>query len=228
VALRLKDLFDACDGALARLTGRGHLIGRYLDSLGDFLALTLVFGAIALRAAHESSAIYLVWGALAIASVFLQCSFFNYYQLAYLERFGIKTLSSRRNEADRNDLRQAAHSAPARLLLRLLRLLYHAVYGWQDRLVAAVDNALFKRCPGCSRKEWFAYRPLMVAQSALCFGTHIAVVIAFALFGEPHWSLIFVSTLMNIYLILLLCYRRRHFGGRPLTNSVTVRSKVTR
>ena len=48
IALHLKDVFDACDGALARLTQRGHLIGRYVDSLGDFVSLTLVMLAIGL------------------------------------------------------------------------------------------------------------------------------------------------------------------------------------
>jgi len=33
--VHLKDVFDACDGALARLTGTGHRIGRFLDTIGD-------------------------------------------------------------------------------------------------------------------------------------------------------------------------------------------------
>jgi phosphatidylglycerophosphate synthase len=212
IALHFKDVFDACDGALARLTGRGHLIGRYLDSLGDFVVLTLVMGAIALRAAETRTSLYYLWGALAILSTFIQCSFFNFYQLAYLDRFEIKTLSSKRDEVGRDDLELTAGRFPRRFVLTGLRLIYSLIYGWQDRFVAAVDNTLLKRCPENRRDSWYGHRSLMVAQSALCFGTHIFVVIVFALVGKPQLSLLFVLTIMNLYLILLLWYRRVHFG----------------
>lgn len=212
VALHFKDVFDACDGALARLTGRGHLIGRYLDSLGDFVVLTLVLGAVALRAAETNSSLYYLWGAAAILSTFIQCSFFNFYQLAYLERFEIKTLTSKRDESGRDDLNLEQASALRRFALGILRLIYSAIYGWQDRFVAAVDNMLLKRCPEHRREEWYGDRSLMVAQSALCFGTHIFVVIVFAVACKPQLSLFFILTVMNLYLIILLWYRRIHFG----------------
>lgn len=212
IFLHFKDVFDACDGALARLTGRGHLIGRYLDSLGDFLVLTLVLGAIALRAAESNSAVYLFWGALAIISTFIQCSFFNFYQLAFLERFGIGTLSSKRDESGRDDLAKSSYSWLGRAVLTSLNALYLVIYGWQDRLVAAVDNRLRKRLPSVAGDTWYGYHPLLVAQSALCFGTHIFAIIVFALLKRPHWALVFISIAMNFYLIILLSYRRACFG----------------
>lgn len=201
IALHLKDVFDACDGALARLTGRGHLIGRYLDSLGDFLVLTAVMGAIALRAATLSP-IYFFWGALAILATFIQCSFFNYYQLAYLERFGIDRLSSRRDERDREEVSTGT-------VVLILNRLYLIVYGWQDRFVAAVDNHLRKQMPAVTDQQWFGHRGLMVAQSALCFGTQIFVVIVAALVGRPKLALPFIGVVMTIYLAVLLWTRRR-------------------
>lgn len=228
IALHFKDVFDACDGALARLTGRGHLVGRYLDSLGDFLVLTLVLGAISLRVAEDRSAVYLLWGGLAILSTFIQCSFFNFYQIAYLERFGIDTLTSKHDEIGRDDLSQGGSSSVGRGLLRILRFFYLLVYSWQDRLVAAADNTLYKRCPHCGRDDWFAHRPLMAAQSALCFGTHIFVVVLFALIGKPHWALIFIFLIMNLYLILLLWYRQAHFKRRPATRLEDNQERVTR
>lgn len=210
VALHLKDLFDACDGALARLTGRGHLIGRYLDSLGDFLVLTLVAGAVALHASFLKSPVYLIWGAVAILSIFIQCSFFNFYQLAYLERFGINTLLSRRSEAIRDDL-PLNGSAFKKNLLSLLRLAYIIVYGWQDKLVAAGDNHLLKRCPSCSPDDWYGDKGVMILQSPLCFGTHIFVIMMFAIFGRVEYALIFISTVMNIYLVFVLYYRTHRF-----------------
>jgi len=210
VALHLKDIFDACDGALARLTGRGHLIGRYLDSLGDFLSLTLVMGAIAFWAAKDFGNIYYLWGGLAIISTFIQCSLFNYYQLAYLESYGIKTLSSKRNETTRHDLDSINSSQAERLFLNLLRFFYKIIYGWQDSLIARIDNFLMQRAGLSDSADKYGNKTLMILQSALCFGTHIFIIIIFALIGRPGYALIFIVALMNLYMIILL-YKRSRF-----------------
>jgi phosphatidylglycerophosphate synthase len=214
ILLHLKDVLDACDGGLARLTGRGHLIGRYLDSLGDFLVLTSVVIAISFHAYSLGQLHYLVWGSVALFSIFLQCSFFNFYQIAYIEQYGIDSLNSKRDETDRDDLNVGALSGPARLLLKLLRFVYTVVYSWQDRLVAAVDNTLLKRCVTCPKTDWYGDKPLMVLQSPLCFGTHIFVLIVSALLGRPQYGLVFVVTAMNLYLLFVLYYRGNHFLKR--------------
>lgn len=214
VLLHFKDVFDSCDGALARLTGRGHLIGRYLDSLGDFLVLTAVVVGIAARAYVADEQQHLFWGIAAILSIFIQCSFFNFYQIAYIEQHQIGSLSSKRDEITRDDLPGSASSLAARVTLNLLRIAYIIVYSWQDRLVAIVDNWLLKRCVSCPRDLWYGEKALMVLQSPLCFGTHIFVFILFALFGKPAYALVFVSTVMNLYLLFVLYYRRSHFGKR--------------
>jgi phosphatidylglycerophosphate synthase len=214
ILLHLKDVLDACDGGLARLTGRGHLIGRYLDSLGDFLVLTSVIIAIGLHAHSLGQPHYLVWGIAALFSIFIQCSFFNFYQIAYVEQCGIDSLNSKRDEAGRDDLDVSALSGPARLLLKLLRLAYIVVYGWQDKLVAAVDNMLQKRCVNCPVTEWYGDRILMTLQSPWCFGTHIFVLVVSALMGKPQYGLIFIVTAMNLYLFIVLYYRRNHFLRR--------------
>jgi phosphatidylglycerophosphate synthase len=214
ILLHLKDVFDACDGGLARLTGRGHLIGRYLDSLGDFLVLTSVVTTISLRAYSLGQQHYLVWGVAALFSIFIQCSFFNFYQIAYIEQYGIGSLNSKRDEVGRDDLDVGALSDPARLLLKLLRFVYIVVYSWQDRLVAAVDNTLLKRCVTCPKTDWYGDKSLMVLQSPLCFGTHIFVLIVSALLGRPQYGLVFVVSAMNLYLLFVLYYRRNHFLRR--------------
>ena len=214
ILLHIKDLFDACDGCLARLTGRGHLIGRCLDSLGDFLVLALVVTAISLHAYSLGQQYYLGWGLAAMFSIFIQCSVFNFYQIAYIEQYGISSLNSKRDETSRDDLDVCALSGPARLLLKLLRFAYIVVYSWQDRLVAAIDNTLLKRCVTCSKSDWYGDRPLMVLQSPLCFGTHIFVLIVSALLGRPQYGLVFIVSAMNLYLLFVLHYRRNHFFRR--------------
>jgi len=208
VLLHIKDIFDASDGAVARLTGRGHLIGRYLDSLGDFFVLHLVVIGIVIHAWQDGRAVYVYWGTAALLSIFIQCSFFNFYQLAYLKYFGIDRLSSKQDETARDDIDRDRYRGPARILLAVFRGLYLVVFSWQDRLVAAVDRSLYRRAGMADTGDWYGDKLLMILQSALCFGTHIFVIIVFAVFGHPEYSLIFISTFMNLYLVWLLLYRR--------------------
>jgi phosphatidylserine synthase len=209
--IHLKDVFDACDGAVARLTGRGHLIGRYLDSLGDFFTITLVMIAIAVHATKQISAAYFYWGGAAILSTFLQCSFFNYYQLSYLEAFGIDSLSSRRDEKDRDDLENATRHGAEKFCLAILRFLYMIIYGWQDYLVSRFDDYLCRGNRDLPSRERFGRKSHMVLQSALCFGTHIFVIIVSALAGRPYYAIVFIATVMNLYLIFVLYSRSRHY-----------------
>ncbi|MBW3591896.1 MAG: CDP-alcohol phosphatidyltransferase family protein, partial [Actinobacteria bacterium] len=48
LTVHLKDVFDASDGALARITGTGHRLGRFVDTIGDGVVFTLWIGACAL------------------------------------------------------------------------------------------------------------------------------------------------------------------------------------
>jgi phosphatidylglycerophosphate synthase len=215
VTLHFKDVFDACDGALARLTGRGHLIGRYVDSLGDFVSLTLVMLAIGWRAYQAGSPIYLFWMGFAIVSTFIQCSFFNYYQLAYLEEFGIERLSSKKDEIHRRD--QYLISRTGKPLLRILRFFYLIIYGWQDWFVARVDKWLYARSGCASTQTWYGNKTFMTLQSPLCFGTQIFVIIVFAIPGRPEYSLVAIAVGLNILLTLVLLLRRYYFAVRVIT-----------
>ncbi|UCD93824.1 MAG: hypothetical protein JSU69_08620, partial [Candidatus Zixiibacteriota bacterium] len=74
----------------------------------------------------------------------------------------------------------------------------------------------------------YGNRMLMTMQSALCFGTHIFIVICFALLGKPQLSLIFIGTFMNLYLLGVLYLRNRHYRSLksdvPLEKQVSVQS----
>jgi len=54
---------------------------------------------------------------------------------------------------------------------------------------------------------------MMTLVSPLCFGTHIFVIIVFALLAQPRYALPFIATIMNIYLAWVLAYRARR-GAR--------------
>ncbi len=214
IALHLKDVFDACDGALARLTQRTHLIGRYIDSLGDFVSLTLVMLAIGIRAYQTGSPAYLFWMVFAIISTFIQCSFFNYYQLAYLEEFGIDRLLSKKDEIHRPDISAQGQESARKPLFKIVRFSYMLIFSWQDRLVAHIDRWLYDRSGDVSKQAWYGNRRFMTLQSALCFGTQIFVIIFFAVAGKPEYSLVAIVAGQNLYLLFLLLFRRLHFAVR--------------
>ncbi len=210
VAFHFKDLFDASDGAVARLTGRGHLIGRYLDSVGDFLVIHAVIIAIIARTAEHGQEVFILWGVAALISLFIQCSFFNFYQLKYLEQYGVDRLKSSTDEKTRHDIDYAHKNVWRKILLKILRGLYFVFYGWQDDFVGFVDRTLRAGYDSISEIRWYGSRRFMTLISPLCFGTHIFVIIIFALIGKPQWALIFIPVIMNFYLILLLYLRRTY------------------
>jgi len=66
---------------------------------------------------------------------------------------------------------------------------------------------------------WFDHRNLMVANSALCFGTHAFVLIVCLIAGSPFWFLPLVVVGMNLYWSTIILTRAVTFR-RGLTVSV--------
>lgn len=211
VMVHAKDVFDACDGALARLTGTGHRLGRFLDTIGDGVVFTAWIATCCLRATAGGMAVpvAIAWSIAAWLSLFLQCSYFNFYQLHYIRMSGAE-LTSRLDEREE----------PARGTVAMLAGLYEVWFGWQDRLISRFDR--WQRCriglPPNPKETvnapWFGRRSFMVANSALCFGTHTFVLVVCLLLQSPFWFIPVVTIGMNIYwggivLARLVVFRRR-------------------
>jgi phosphatidylglycerophosphate synthase len=110
--VQLKTLLDNADGQLARLTGRTSAFGRYLDSEVDLLVNAALFAALGWTTASPALALA---GLVALTSV-LSLNF-NVERLA---RAG------------------SAEPAAEGRATALLRRVYAAVYGPQDRLAEAL------------------------------------------------------------------------------------------
>jgi phosphatidylglycerophosphate synthase len=211
-----KDLFDACDGAIARLTGTGHRFGRFLDTIGDGIVFTAWIAAGAYRGfeAGISLPVTLFLGVAAWLSLFLQCSYFNYHQLHYVRRSGT-SLTSRLDE------RAEADSGIVAAMARV----YDLWFGWQDRLIARFDGWQRERSGlpedplHPANDAWFDHRNLMVVNSALCFGTHAFVLIVCLVAGSPFWFLPLVVVGMNLYWSTIILERMFAFR-RGLAASV--------
>jgi phosphatidylglycerophosphate synthase len=199
-----KDLFDACDGALARLTNTGHRLGRFLDTIGDGIVFTAWIAAGAYRgvAAGMSLPVTLALAVTAWVSLFLQCSYFNYHQLHYVRRSGA-ALTSRLDERTETDSG----------IVAVMAGVYDVWFGWQDRMIARFDGwqrelVGFPADPLHQTNDaWYDHRSFMVANSALCFGTHAFVLIACLVAGLPFWFLPVVVVGMNLYWCAIILTR---------------------
>ena len=81
IFLMLKNILDAVDGEIARITKHPSIIGRYLDSVFDFIINLLIFIAV-LNVADTSNMVF-VWAFLGIE---FQCSIYNYYYVILRRR----------------------------------------------------------------------------------------------------------------------------------------------
>ncbi|MBI3872831.1 MAG: CDP-alcohol phosphatidyltransferase family protein [candidate division Zixibacteria bacterium] len=209
-----RDVLDACDGSLARLTGTGHRLGRFLDTIGDGVVLTALVVAIAMRATGAGAPVgtTIVWAVTAWMSMFMQCSYFNYYQLHYVMRSGRASMS-------RLDERSVPEDQSAGGLTRAMAWLYLAWFGWQDRLMAWIDDrgraaiglggsALDPRCD-----RWFEDRRWLSANSPLCIGTHLFALILCLLAAHPAWFFPAVAVGMNLYWAIIVAMRVADFRG---------------
>jgi phosphatidylglycerophosphate synthase len=209
--VHLKDLFDACDGALARLTGTGHRLGRFLDTIGDGVVFTLWIAAAAWRGVADGAPVpvAVTLAAFTWISLFLQCSYFNFHQLHYVRLAGAE-LTSQLDE--RRDV--------GRGVVAILGRCYDLWFGWQDRLLARWDLAQRRRAglpedPGHPANDpWYGHRGFMVANSALCFGTHAFLLILCLVFLSPWAFLGVVAFGLNLYWGGILVARRVVFPPR--------------
>lgn len=140
--LIIKSILDAADGELARLQNRPSYVGRFLDSIFDFL---LNFG-IVLAICLKSETSWL-WMLLAFVSLEFQGSLYNYYYTIQRARLQGDTTS----RIQENSVPQAFEYESQRLvtwLFYIFRLMYSAF----DRLAIWLDPG----APSVSRlPNWF-------------------------------------------------------------------------
>ena len=217
VFLHLKDVFDACDGSVARLTGRTSIFGRFMDSLGDMFVLTLVIAAITIKSFQSTGNNWIfLSGVFTWFSLFLQCSYFNYYNLRYSRSLQKDNLDSNINEK-----KAAQDNSGENPFVRLLRFKYNLLYGWQDRMIESVDKltrAALTGLPAFDPDKYYRHKTFLTLNSALCFGTHIFIFILCLLFGNPALALLIISVIFNIYFLAVIAGRYLYFKAQAKTN----------
>jgi phosphatidylglycerophosphate synthase len=141
LCLQAKNILDAVDGSLARLQNRPSRIGRFLDSLSDAAVAVALYFALGYVVAQSRADVY-AWtlAAAALVASLVQGSVFNFYYIRYRRRHGGDPTSQVHESFTEQDREAYAGNPWAARTLASLLTLYQIVYGWQDRIVAALDR----------------------------------------------------------------------------------------
>ncbi len=198
VLLLVKSTLDAVDGSLARARSRPSRVGRFLDSILDFVINAAVYLGIVwpwFGATGEAGPLLLAGAALLSAT--WQGTAFNYYYVKYRLLTGGDT-TSRLDESAEGGMPWDDRRA-----LRLLRGLYAAIYGWQDRLMAWLDRRITPGQPASAYTD----RRFLTAVTAMGLGTQLAVIALFSWLGSPIWALGIFVIPFNVCFGGLMLYR---------------------
>ena len=129
-----KDILDSADGQLARARSQFSRMGRFLDSIGDFLVNLLVFFAIGWMLFRSSSDWrFLVLAFLSVLGTSLRVSYHVFYQTSYLHMQGSYLTNRVTEETTPEDVAKGGTEL-------VLQKIFQTVYGWQDRLILRIDR----------------------------------------------------------------------------------------
>jgi phosphatidylglycerophosphate synthase len=204
--LLVKSALDAADGSLARARGRPSRLGRYLDSVCDFLVNLAVFGGLAWAEAGRAGAAWpyaVAAGALLAAT--LQGSVFNYYYVVQRRRSGGDSTSL----LDESQARPYAWDPPG--LTSAVQQAYLLIYGWQDRLVAWLDRL----AAGAAEAAPAPSLGFLTATTALGLGFQLLLIALFAALERPFWALYVFLGPGTVYWGLLLVVRAKQSRVQP-------------
>lgn len=136
VFLMIKNILDAVDGEIARITNHPSLIGRYLDSIFDFIINALIFVTI-LFVDAGSVTIFV----LAFLGIEFQCSIYNYYYVIVRRR-----LNNEETSRTIEFRKPIAYEYESQKTVTILHAVFLCLYVIFDSLVLVLDKqALFVR-----------------------------------------------------------------------------------
>ena len=201
-----KVLLDNIDGNLARVRGTSSRLGRFLDSLTDFLVTVMVYIGISfylVQTTGDNGFWFL--GLFGLLACFMQSTFFVFYLVSYTSRVG----SYDKNRVDESITEEDLASAEQNQWNLRLQKIFTWSYGWQDRLIERLDF-VSRKLAGVPEKEetaWYGDRCFLTAISPLCLCTNNVMLVIFSLVGQVELFLILLISLMNFYGIGLLIWK---------------------
>ena len=138
--LYLKIFLDNVDGNLARVKGEVSRLGRFLDSLVDFIVSFLIYLVLTLRLVSDTNdSLYWFLGGLAFLSCLIHCSYFVFYLVQYTSISGTY-LCNRADESITEEDSTAYDRGDLSMLVCLLQRSHILLYGWQDKTIEWFDR----------------------------------------------------------------------------------------
>lgn len=209
VLLFYKNVLDKVDGSLARAKGMDSRRGRFYDSISDFIVTLASFSAISYKLFLEYNLpVIFIIGFAAMLFSMLQCSYFIYYQVSFIKYTGKETVNRIIETVTDEDIKNQDKWTT------FLQRVFMIIYGWQDILFAALDNAVYKRLeisvPKPKLNElnnaWYRNKPFLTLASSLSIGTHVFFICIAAVFNALEYYMFVNLILMNLLLILSVIY----------------------
>lgn len=210
VLLFYKNVLDKVDGSLARAKNMADRRGRFFDSISDFMVSFALFTAIGLKL----SSIYLsvwVWviSYSALITSMLQCSYFIFYEVAFIKQTGKKTINRLIEHVTDEDL-----ELEDKFTIFLQRI-FQIIYGWQDYIIFSIDkffiSKLKQNYSGFELENiWYKDKSLLSVSSLLCIGTHMFLIALFAVIGSFEYYLFVNLIVLNLLLIFCVLYHYYH------------------
>lgn len=212
--LSLKDILDSADGQLARARQQFSRVGRFLDSIGDFVVDVAVFCAIGwILYRLSDNGWMLVFALLGLIGILLRVSYHVFYHTHYLHLYNLYSNNRITEEVRREDLMRGG-------LELLLQRIFQFIYGWQDRFVARLDmwsaGSAFWSVPDVGLKEhtrefmyqWYSDIVALRLSGFLGFGTEFFILMLCSLFNKLELYLYVNIFLMNGVFLISILYRR--------------------
>ena len=210
--LYLKIFLDNVDGNLARVRGEASRLGRFLDSLTDFIISFLIYLALTLRLVSETGdSLYWFLGVLALLSCLLHCSYFVFYLVRYTSLVGTY-LYNRANENISEEDDEAYDKEELSTPVYFLQHCHVFLYGWQDKAIEWLDRisktlGYGRQLRGFSEADWYADKVFLTLISPLCLCTNNVLLVLFSLTDEIELGFWFVVVAGNSYLLVLQVWK---------------------
>ena len=209
----LKNIFDTCDGTLARARGEPDRLGRLLDSVVDYLTGALVFAAMTyVEFSRGADAWVFLFAFIAFHASTLSTSFYVYYTVSFQKTMRLETVSRVDETPGEEDSRMYDDPRTQRAY-EVTYVLFLFFYHWQDRLAASIDRALTRSISrGKVRQGYYTDRKLLTLTSLVGLGVHIFIGSLAILSGL--YYLYFEFTLVYSLGLMLLISAARFFKYR--------------
>jgi len=215
----LKDVLDSADGQLARAKQQQSRIGRFLDSIGDFVVNAAIFGSIGWILYNlNGDLLMLLLALLGFIGISLRVSYHVFYQVKFLhlrQQYKINRISE---EVRDEDLTKGG-------LELTLQYVFQFIYGWQDRLMVQIDRWSIGTVQNISEsgqnrlsedffRNWYSDTTGLRISGLLGFGTELFLLTLCSIFNKLELYLYLNLFVMNGVFICCIAYRRFVLSSR--------------